>query len=197
VAELVHRTALARLAGAGVHRTPALEILVAQPRAIVRWQIADRVVQPARVGDVELPAQPNSSSGDDPCVLWLAPREWLLVSATLPADELTGLAAAASQGHLHQVTDVSDSYQVLGLAGNGVRTLLARGCGIDLHPRAFPPGRCARTRFAQIAVLIHHFAPGRFHLYVDRSYARWLWDWLVDAAGTGQSAPGEFTGLRD
>jgi sarcosine oxidase subunit gamma len=63
------------------------------------------------------------------------------------------------------------------------RELLSKGCGLDLHPRFFAPDQCARTRFAQIPVVIDCLnGPSRFELYVARSHLSYLHSWLVDAA---------------
>ena len=39
--------------------------------------------------------------------------------------------------------------------GRARATVLAKGCRLDLHPRAFTPGMCAQTVIAQIGVLLH------------------------------------------
>jgi sarcosine oxidase subunit gamma len=61
--------------------------------------------------------------------------------------------------------------------------VLSKSCGLDFHPRRFALGHCARTRFAQIPVLIDCVdALPRFELYVQKSYSHYLEDWLIDAA---------------
>jgi sarcosine oxidase subunit gamma len=61
--------------------------------------------------------------------------------------------------------------------------LLSKGCGLDLHPRSFPAGRCARTRFAQIPVVLDcPDEDSRFDMYAGRSYRQYLHEWLLDAA---------------
>ena len=53
---------------------------------------------------------------------------------------------------------------------------------IDLHPRAFT-GRRAQTLFATLPVIIDQInAAPSYRLFVRRSAARWLCDWLIDAA---------------
>jgi sarcosine oxidase subunit gamma len=64
--------------------------------------------------------------------------------------------------------------------------VLAKGCPLDLHPRAFPPGACAQSLLAKVAVLIHLQDDDRargpsFDVYVARSFAHYLWMWLEDA----------------
>ena len=64
--------------------------------------------------------------------------------------------------------------------------MLAKGCPLDLHPRAFTPGSCAQSLLAKADVLIHLRADDprhgpTFDLYVARSFAHYLWAWLEDA----------------
>jgi sarcosine oxidase subunit gamma len=77
---------------------------------------------------------------------------------------------------------VSDSLVTLWIEGASAPALLARGCGLDLSVGAFGSQACARTRLAQLPVLIRRATPERFECVVDRSVAQWLYDWLVDSA---------------
>ena len=74
----------------------------------------------------------------------------------------------------------------MSVAGPSAREVLAKGCPLDLHPRSFPPARCAQSLLAKAAVLIHLIddVPARgpsFDVYVARSFAHYLWTWLEDA----------------
>ncbi len=61
--------------------------------------------------------------------------------------------------------------------------MLEKGCGLDLHPRAFTAGCCAQTVFARLPVIIDQISEAPlYRLFVQRSAARWLVDWLIDAA---------------
>lgn len=123
-----------------------------------------------------------ASAGGVDC-LWLGPDEWLVVcpeerrAALLVAlgEALAGLPAA--------VADVSEGRSVLALAGPRARDVLAKGCPLDLHPRAFAPGRCAQSGLAGVPVILHQLdAAPRYRLHVQRSMAVHLWTWLEDAA---------------
>lgn len=129
-----------------------------------------------------LPIEPLRWSGDDPRAIWMGPDQWLLVSATESGNALIERCTGACGELLHAATDVSSALTGLALSGSRSRRLLAMGCGLDLHAEAFRAGHCARTRFAQIPVLIVAIAPEAFELYVDRSYRQYLWDWLAHAS---------------
>jgi sarcosine oxidase subunit gamma len=98
---------------------------------------------------------------------------------------MEGLRAALADAHA-AIMDVSDGRVAFRLAGPSARDVLAKGCPLDLHPRAFPPGSCAQSLLAKAAVLIHLLddAPERgpnFDVYVARSFAHYSWTWLEDA----------------
>ena len=125
-----------------------------------------------------LPLKPNPAMcGPDCDVLWLGPDEWLLVGSD--AAKINSELLITS-GFL---TDVSHGRAALRINGPRTLDLLAKGCGLDLHPRVFQPGQCAQTSLAHIGVLIHRAQTGDgFDLYYARSYAQHLWHWLTEAA---------------
>ena len=63
------------------------------------------------------------------------------------------------------------------------RDLLAKGCTLDLHPRAFKVGACAQTGLARAGAILHLVdeAP-TFEITILRSFADYMWVWLADAA---------------
>jgi sarcosine oxidase, subunit gamma len=97
-----------------------------------------------------LPLEANTSTAGDECeVLWLGPDEWLITGDR-----------AANGSHALPVTsacltDVSHGRAAWRLRGPRVRDVLAKGCSLDLHPRAFQPGQCAQTSIAHVGVLLH------------------------------------------
>jgi len=124
---------------------------------------------------VELPCEPNAAVDAGTIrVLALGPDQWLLVcEQTLPppADIPPGVT----------LTDVSHGRAVVRVAGPRVRDALAKGCALDLHPRAFPVARCAQTVIARIPLLLDHVDVDTFDFYCPRSYADAFWHWLTEA----------------
>ena len=80
------------------------------------------------------------------------------------------------------ITELSDAYVTLTLEGPRAAAVLARGCGVDFAPEAFGPDACARTRLAQLPVVVRRVTAERFECVVDRSAAQYLFDWMQDAA---------------
>jgi sarcosine oxidase subunit gamma len=137
----------------------------------------------AALAGQRLPSRVGETQADSTRVLCLGPRDWLLVSNQYAPCTLRRSLEPdwASEGLV--LVDMSEGLAVLEVQGTASRELLAKGCGLDLHPRRFPVGHCARTRFAQIAGVIDCLGePSRFELFVVRSYADYLHAWLRDAA---------------
>lgn len=128
------------------------------------------------------PAEPNTTGrGRGVTLFWLGPDEWLAVAD--PGEALTREALAARLEGVHAaVTEVGDGHTWMELTGHQARDLLARGCPLDLHPEAFPAGRCAQTRLAQASVLLHAVEADRLRVQVRRSMACYLWTWLAASA---------------
>ncbi len=130
-----------------------------------------------------LPLDPNTTAGaGDLSALWLGPDEWLVLAPDDRAEEVAERLRTALQEEFAAVTDVSAGSGVIRLTGPWVRDVLAAGCTLDLHPRAFQVGRCAQTILARAMVTIVQVddAP-TFDLFVRRSFADYLARWLEDA----------------
>jgi sarcosine oxidase subunit gamma len=131
-----------------------------------------------------LPVEPNTVSyGDGKQALWLGPDEWLIVT---PKDEQSAVAVAlveALSGVFSSVTDITGGQTLITLSGKRARDVLAKGCSLDLHPRAFGEGQCAQTLVAGVGVTLLWASPEpSFDLIVRRSFAEYLALWLHDAA---------------
>ena len=135
------------------------------------------------IGIRSLPESGSSAQHGDTTLLWLGPDEWL---AVLPDNRRDGIVSALQDAlaPLHAaVVDVSHARAVISLSGRYARSVLRKGCHLDLHPSRFSSGNVAPSRFARCHVLLHQTddAPA-YDLYVQRSFGRYLWSWLEDAA---------------
>ena len=131
---------------------------------------------------LDLPEAPNTTAGGaEGAALWLAPGRWLVVSAREEPHRLEQRLAAAV-GAAGAATDVSSGRTVVRIDGACARDLLAKGCPLDLHPRAFKPGHCAQSLIAKVNALLHAVDEARIDLYVARGFGLYMWEWLTDAA---------------
>ena len=121
-------------------------------------------------------------SGGGSTLFRLGPDWWQLrCKDRKSADRLLKVEAAGPVG----VTDVSDAYLAIGVAGPRARDVLAKAATVNLHPDAFPAGSAARTLFGRVTLVIARLEdgePAAFNVTVSRSNARFLWHWLADAA---------------
>ncbi len=138
---------------------------------------------------VGLPSAPNTASTTAPggehavTALWIGPEQWLVV-AEGSAEGVLDRRLRDLLGGSAAVVDQSHGRCVLRVRGPKARDVLAKGCRLDLHPRAFAPGACGHTAVGALAVLIHAVdATPTFDLYVARGYAVAFWEWLTEAAG--------------
>jgi sarcosine oxidase subunit gamma len=137
---------------------------------------------PAYLAGVPLPLAPNRVAASLAMrTLCLGPDEWLVVAEGEASDLVPRLERALG-GRRAAIHDLSSSRTIIDIRGDGARTLLTAGCGLDLHPRAFGPGQCAQILLDRVPVILDQIdeAP-HYRLLVWRSYARWLHAWLVDA----------------
>jgi sarcosine oxidase subunit gamma len=134
------------------------------------------------------PTRPNTWAGaGSATMLWLTPAEWAIVG--MEHGEVATRTAAACGAALHDVADLSEGRMQFEIGGERARDVLAKGCSLDLHPRAFAADACAQTLLAQVPVLIAAktyagaaAAAPALRLWVDASLAHYLRAWFSDAA---------------
>jgi sarcosine oxidase, subunit gamma len=133
---------------------------------------------------VELPTTPSTYVGDGTLTaIWMGPDEWLITAGTRSAATLeTELRAAV--GEDGAAIDVSAQRTTLRLSGPDAREVLAKGCSLDLHPTVFRKGTAAQTMLglAGVVLIALDDAGTDYRILVRASFARYLADWLIDAA---------------
>jgi len=155
--------------------------------------MVDLRVDPARPGaqaaaellGVELPTTASTyAKSSDTTVIWQGPDEWLVTGTALAGPELEARLREAVAPHGGAAVDVSGQRTTLRLSGSHSRDVLAKGCAFDLHPRTFGEGIAAETRLGQAGVILLAVDGGGadYRILVRSSFARYLADWLLDAA---------------
>lgn len=130
------------------------------------------------------PLSANTWSGRADCAaLWLGPDEWLVAAREGRGDALYEALGSRLAGTHHAITDVSANRSVIEISGRHVRSVLAKGCSLDLHARSFAPPQCAQSLLAKAQVILQCIdVRPLFRLYVRTSLADYLATWLLDAA---------------
>jgi hypothetical protein len=79
------------------------------------------------------------------------------------------------------VTPLSSSRTRIEISGAPVRDVLAKCAAIDFHRNEFKPGTFVLTGIHHVPVLIHCDGADLFYIYVLRTFALNIWEWLCDA----------------
>lgn len=107
---------------------------------------------------------------EDRCMFRIAPRQvWVLGAEVSSA---TGLYK----------TQLSSGRCRLRLEGAKVRELLLVCAAIDFDATKFKPGHFVMSGIHHTPVVIHCIGTDSFHIYVLRTFALTVWEWLTDAA---------------
>jgi sarcosine oxidase subunit gamma len=133
-----------------------------------------------------LPAGSGSVvSNGDTSVLWLGPEEFLVVAPTEAHESLGGDLIPALRdalaGDAGQVVDLSANRTAFDLTGPRSRSVLEKGCTLDLHPRVFKAGTAYSTEIANIPAILWKTGEESFRIFPRASFAEFLGRWLLDA----------------
>jgi sarcosine oxidase subunit gamma len=138
----------------------------------------------AKTLGLALPTTPNTqATGEDVIVCWLRPTEWLVLTEGEASRAWLDRLRSALEGVHSGVVDLSGGQTLIEIRGEHAVDTLAKGTTLDLHPRRFGAGQCARSQLAKTTAFIRAVVPGQaFDIMVRRSFADYLWQWLYDAA---------------
>ncbi len=146
-----------------------------------------------------LPPPGASAAAPGTLAYRLGPDEWWLRSDGLAAELAAKLRAALGETHA-AVTEIGEGWAQIEVAGPQARALLAKGCPLDFHPRAFPPGAVRQSLLSKadavyrlVSAEAEAEAEGEtatgtaaagpvFEVTLRRSFADYGWRWLYDAA---------------
>ncbi|WP_031165393.1 sarcosine oxidase subunit gamma [Streptomyces durhamensis] len=186
LAHLAERMRAAAVTGArGVTLTEWPFVTMVNLRVAPASAAADRI---EKTLGARLPRRCGHTTSAGPhTVVWLGPDEWLVLSQAEPA-MVTAELREALDGDRGSVVDVSANRTTLELSGPSARQVLEKGCPLDLHPRAFAPGRAVSTTVGPVAVVLWQVddAP-TYRLFPRSSFADYLARWLIDATSEYRS----------
>ena len=137
----------------------------------------------SKVLGYKLPLLPNTFiQKNDQSSVWLGPDEWLLNCPSGDESSLENDLNTALQTLHHSVTDVSDNSTIIHLSGHQARSVIMKGCAVDIHPTVFNPGDAFQSNIAAVSVIMWQLdLLPTFNIMVRASFASYLWKWLLDA----------------
>ena len=179
-------TALAPLSGArfldgDARNGAALRLLPAAAQFVFRGP-GETALLAGQAFGVALPNQAcRAARAGDRAALWLGPDEWLLISPPDPAVQVETIIAGALGDTPYSIVGVGHRNFALQIEGPRAARVLNAGCPLNLDLEAFPDGMCTRTVLAKAQVVLWRTGPETFYIGVWRSFAPYVWDYLVEA----------------
>ena len=162
------------------------QIIENRSYGLIRIQIfkgdTETLVSISKKTGLTLPASNSAISEGGKILFWSAPLEWIMAVPLEKEIELVQQMSERLSDVLSVVTTITASRTLLELSGSEVRQLLAKGSAVDFHKYQFVSGNCVTTKFAKITVMIALVNnQDKFLLLVDRSYAAYFMDYLIDS----------------
>ncbi len=117
------------------------------------------------------------SASSDVSARFSAPGEWLVLASD-GTPETLARTISALLGEGGHICDQSHGRVLLRLSGPDVRSILAKGVGVDLHPDVFTTGRSANVLCGHISLNLARTGADDYELIVPRSFAESLLDAL-------------------
>ena len=134
-----------------------------------------------------LPTEANTSTTSDKLTaIWLSPDEWMIVSNELVNKDTNKhelnemLFNSISKTNLGAVIDVTDQFVQLELKGENIYEIFSAGSPFNFNEFKEKKGSTTQTVLNHVDVILHHKDENVVNLFVRRSFAQHLWDWIED-----------------
>ena len=131
----------------------------------------------------------GTSTKENITSLCLGPNEWLIVSNEVISRETNTyeleklLFDEISKTNLGSITNVTDHFTIFSLSGSNIFEVLSKGSPFDFGSKELGNSKVVQTLLNHVDVIIHKKNENNVNLYVRRSFADYLWNWLKDSAG--------------
>ena len=149
----------------------------------------DFVSKVGKILGMILPKDTSGTSAKEKITsICLGPNEWLIVSNDKISKETNTyelekvLFDEISKMNLGSVTNVTDHFIIFSLSGSNIFEILSKSCPFNLDSKNFGNNNVAQTLLNHIDVTIHRKSENDVDLYVRRSFASYLWNWIKDSA---------------
>ena len=136
-----------------------------------------------------LPTEANTSTTSDKLTaIWLSPDEWMVVSNELVSKDTNKyelqemLFNSISKTTLGAVVDVTDQFVQLELKGENIYEIFSAGSPFNFNEFKEKKGSTTQTVLNHVDVILHHKEENLVNLFVRRSFAQHLWDWIGDSS---------------
>ena len=174
-------------ATAHIGQSIRIEDLGSVGQVTLRGDLSSRALKKAvKAGvGVDVPGRLQAAFGGGKGAVWMSPDELLLVTGYAEAGALAASLGAALTGEHNLAVNVSDARAVIRLSGTGVAEILAKGAPVDVSNTAFPVGSTRRSHIGGVAVGFWRKTADEWEIVCFRSFAQFLFDWLVESSKEG------------
>ena len=136
-----------------------------------------------------LPTEANTSTTSDKLTaMWLSPDEWMIFSNELVSKDTNKyelnemLFNSISKTNLGAVIDVTDQLVQFELKGENIYEIFSAGCPFNFNEFKEKKGSTTQTVLNNTDIIIHHKDENIVNLFVRRSFAEHLFNWIKDIA---------------
>ena len=136
-----------------------------------------------------LPSEANTSSTSDKLTaIWLSPDEWMIVSNELASKDTNKselhemLFNSISKTNLGAVIDVTDQFVQFELKGKNIYEIFSAGSPFNFNEFKEKKGSTTQTVLNNTDIILHHKDENIVNLFVRRSFAEHLFNWIKDIA---------------
>ena len=146
---------------------------------IAQYRNSNFDISNLKVDDLKLPTSLKSSINSNTRILWMGPKNWLVVSSK--ADLLFKVQELFDEKNF-SITDLSHSRTIIELEGNLANEVLKKGCPLDIDN--FNEGDCANSIYNGVAITIDFFSnnPRKIRIFGLRSFGESLHHSITDGS---------------
>ena len=145
---------------------------------IVQYKNSSSDISNIKIDNLELPSTLKSSSNSDTRILWMGPKNWIVISSK--TDLLLKNEKQFDEVNF-AITDLSHSRTIIEIQGDLVNEVLKKGCPINIDK--FNEGDCTNSIYNGISITIDFISnnPKKVRIFGLRSFGESLHHSLTDA----------------
>ncbi len=146
---------------------------------IVQYKNSSSDISNIKIDNLELPSTLKSSSNSNTRILWMGPKNWIVVSSKTDLLFKDGKQFDESN---FAITDLSHSRTIIEIQGELVNEVLKKGCPINIDK--FNEGDCTNSIYNGISITIDFISnnPRKVRIFGLRSFGESLHHSITDSS---------------
>ena len=146
---------------------------------IVQYKNSSSDISNIKIDNLELPSTLKSSSNSDTRILWMGPKNWIVISSK--TDLLLKNVKQFDEVNF-AITDLSHSRTIIEIQGDLVNEVLKKGCPINIDK--FSQGDCTNSIYNGISITIDFISynPKKVRVFGLRSFGESLHHSITDSS---------------